>query len=78
MMSFRITKFYNNRTKNLQQTLGEHLMLLNNPPCTITSIHSPVLRCAHKDVELCGKKIGATKMLQKVIKQTPVMFITSP
>ena len=52
-------------------------MLLSNPRA-ITSIHSPVLRCAHKDVELCGKKIGATKMLQKVIKQTPVMFITSP
>ena len=77
-MSLGITKFYNNRTKNLQQTLGEHLMLLNNPPCAITSFHSPVLRRAHKDVELCGKKIGATKMLQNVIKHTPVMFITSP
>ena len=53
-------------------------MLLNNPPCAITSFHSPVLRRAHKDVELCGKKIGATKMLQNVIKHTPVMFITSP
>ena len=52
-------------------------MLLNNTRA-ITSIHSPVLRRAHKDVELCGKKIGATKMLQNVIKHTPVMFITSP
>ena len=76
-MSLGITKFYNNRTKNLQQTLGEHSMLLNNTRA-ITSIHSPVLRRAHKDVELCGKKIGATKMLQNVIKHTPVMFITSP